>query len=571
MAIKKHGNSSNLFLLALIVGITSCAIPVMPTGGPQDKTPPVIVSSEPAPESVNVSSDMVRIVFSEYVDQGSFAQSISVTPAFDRPLQYRWRKKRVDITFPEPLRDNTTYIITIDTGMRDVNRVALTEPIRLAFATGPEINRGKIEGKVLEPLQGEGVASMDVFAYALADSTLPDSIPESPAYRTQTDQNGGFSFDYMSEQPYFVIALEDRNRNRTPDGLEAYAVPPVPVILADTAKTDSDLTWLVTQADTIPPELQRIRSISNQRFMLRFSESIQLLSRDPSAWLLRDSVSNDVFDVDDVYLYPEDPRQIYITTSQLFATTHLLTPGGIADSSGNPVLPDTLTFKPSANADTLQLRFLGFYPEGLTKNDIDANVLAPTQQAGIRFNQPVDPAEITNIVSLKDTTNSTFTYEANSTDGSVFYFSPASDLPVGSPFTLEVAGSGVGAPDTTYTQLFQKLTLDGLGELSGVVVAEDSTGQIVVELFPSEDPLPKQAIDTVLPDATGIFIFENLPDKSQYNFRAFLDQNANQTWDGGQLIPYLKAEPLTWYSDSLQVRAKWEQVLSDTLRIENLD
>ena len=559
----------SLIMIAII--ITSCAIPVMPTGGPQDKTPPVIVSSEPEPESVNVDADGVRIVFSEFVDQASFAQAISVTPAFDRPLQYRWRKKRVDITFPESLRENTTYILTIDTALRDVNRVALTEPIRLAFATGPVINRGKIAGKVIEPLQGEGVAGFDVFAYALADSTALDSLPESPSYRTQTDQNGGFSFDYMSEQPYFVVGLEDRNRNRKPDGIESFAVPPVPVILADTADVNADLTWLVTQTDTIPPELQRIRSISNERFMLRFSESIQLLSRDPSLWTLKDSVSNEVFPIEEIYLYPEDPRQIYVKTPQLFAATHVLTPGGIADSSNNPIRANEMTFRPSANADTLQLRFLGFSPEELTPNEIDADVLSPTQQAGIRFNQPVDLEELPTFVSLQDTSNNAYSFQATSTDGSVYYFSPQDGFSAGAPFSLTVDGSKVGAPDTSYTNLFQQLTIDDLGELSGVIVAEDSVGQVIVELFPSLDPPPEEAVDAVQPDATGTFIFSNLPDKSQYNFRAFIDKNDNQTWDGGQLIPYLKAEPLTWYSDSLQVRARWEQVLSDTLRIKNIE
>ena len=95
-----------------------------------------------------------------------------------------------------------------------------------------------------------------------------------------------------------------------------------------------------------------------------------------------------------------------------------------------------------------------------------------------------------------------------------------------------------------------------------------SPGQIVVELFPSVDPPPAAAIARKTPDETGTFVFQNLPDKAQYKFRAFLDLNANQKWDGGQIIPYLGAEPLTWYSDSLQVRARWEQTLSDTLRIK---
>lgn len=563
-AFKKAG----LLLLAGIFAFTSCAIPVLPTGGPQDEEPPAIIESEPAAESVNVSTDFVRIVFSEFVDQASFAQALNVSPAFDRPLQYRWRKKRVDITFPEPLRENTTYILSIDTNLRDVNRVALKQPITLAFATGPVINKGKIGGQVIEPLKGGPVAGFDIFAYARPDSTLPDSLPDSPAYRTQTDDNGRFSFDYMSEQPYFVIGLLDRNRNRKPDGLESFAVPPQPVIFADSVLTDSTGQWLVTQSDTVPPEIQRIRSISNERHMLRFSESIQLLSRDPAAWSLQDSVSNESFEIQDIYLYPEDPRQLYLKTQQLFATTHLLYPAGIADSSGNPVVTDTLTFKPSANSDTLQLRFLGFFPEDLQRNENNAYVIPPGQSAGVRFNQPVTTSNLSSFITLQDSSTQSYPFDASSSDGSVFYLSPQVNLPEGMPFTVSVNGSSVGVPDTTYSRLYQYLTTDGLGELSGFIVAEDSTGQVIVELYPSRDPSPKLALTSQQPDDTGKFIFPNLPDKSQYRFRAFLDQNNNQLWDGGSLIPYQKAESVIWHSDSLQVRARWEQSLSDTLRLK---
>ncbi len=479
--------ASGFLLLGAVFLFVSCAIPVLPTGGPQDEQPPVIVESEPAAESVNVSTDFVRIVFSEFVDQASFAQALNVSPAFDRPLQYRWRKTRVDISFPEPLRENTTYILTIDTNLRDVNRVALKQPITLAFATGPVINKGKIKGQVIESFKGEPVASFDIFAYARPDSTLPDSLPESPAYRTQTDETGRFSFDYMSEQPYFVIGLLDRNRNRKPDGLESYAVPPVPVIFADSVLTDSTQNWVVTRSDTVKPEIQRIRSISNERHMLRFSESIQLLSRDPSAWSLKDSVSNDVFAIEDIYLYPEDPRQIYLKTQQLFATTHLLHPAGIADSSGNPIVSDTLTFKPSANSDTLQLRFLGFFPEDLQRNENSAYVLPPGKSAGVRFNQAVDTTNLASFVTLQDTSNQSYSCEISSNDGSVFYLSPRENLSQGMPFTLSVSGSAVGVPDTTYTRRFQYLTTDGLGELSGYITSEDSTGQILIELFPSRE------------------------------------------------------------------------------------
>ena len=553
--------------LAIVLVLTSCAIPVMPTGGPQDKEPPVIIDAEPAAESVNVSTDRVRIVFSEFVDQASFAQAISVTPAFDRPLQYQWRKNRVDITFPEPLRDNTTYILTIDTKLRDVNRVALTQPITFAFATGPIINRGKIAGRVIDPLEGEGVASFDVFAYALADSTIPDSLPASPAYRIQTDDQGAFAFDYMSEQPYFVVALQDLNRNRKPDGIEPFAVPPDPIIFADTSSDKTSRTWLVTRTDTIPPEIQRVRALSNQRFMLRLSESILFSDRNPALWSLKDSVSNQAYAVQDVYFYPEDPRQVYIETDQLFAATHLIQAGGIIDSTGNPIDSTAFAFRPSANADTLQLRFLGFRPENLNTNETGARVLPPDVHAGVRFNQALTSDALAGLVTIQDSTQTPVSFASSSKDGSTYNLM-VSGLPTGMPYTVSISGAGVGVADTTYTMLFQQLTDDNLGELRGQLVTEDSVGLPVVELFPTSRPPAKNRIAVQIADTTGTFIFSRLPDKSQYRFRAFQDYNGNLRWDGGQLIPYQNAEPLTWYSDSLQVRARWEQTLSDTLSIK---
>lgn len=536
----------------------------MPTGGPVDKTPPAIIETQPVSESVNVSSDFIRLVFGEYIDQASFAQSVSITPSFDRPLEYRWKKKRVDIRFPEPLRENTTYILTIDTNLKDVNRVALTEPITLAFATGPEINRGRINGKVLDALAGKGIPTFDVYAYALADSIAPDSLPQRPDYRTQTDQSGAFKFDYMSEQPYFVIALEDRNRNRIPDGTESFAVPPMPVIIADSAATQTDLTWLVTTTDTIPPELQRVRSLSNQRFQLRLSESIQMLSRDPQNWSLRDSVSNQNFPVESVYLLPEDPKLVYITTPTLFASKHTLIPGGLADSSGNTINSDPVSFTPSASTDTLQLRFNGFLPDGLQRNDAGAYLLPPGQQASLFFNQPTD--ELETFVTIADSAGNAQTFTAQTENGTVYSLVAQLDAPL-APFEVAVSGAGVGQPDTTFKRTFQHISPDGLGELSGIVSSNDSTGQAVVELYPAEAKSAAALVAITAPDSTGRFVFPSLPDKTKYQFRAFVDMNNNQRWDGGQLIPYQSPEAVNWYSDSLQVRARWEQALPDTLRI----
>ena len=562
---KKNFRSRLALWLFLLLPL-ACAIPVMPTGGPVDEQPPIVDDSTPANESVNVETDNITIVFSEYIDQASFAQSVSLTPAFDRPLAYRWKRRQVQITFPEALRENTTYILSIDTNLRDANRVALKEPITLAFATGPQINRGRLAGRVIDALGGEGVAGFDIFAYATPDSLLPAELPERPDYRTQTDENGAFSLEYLSEQPYFVIALQDRNRNRMPDGIESFAVPPTPFILADSSNTDDAGAWLVTTTDTIAPEVQRVRSLSSRRFSLRLSESIQLLSRDPQNWALRDSVSNQTIPVEDIYLYPEDPRTVYFVTQPLFASRHLVVPGGLADSSGNPVAPDETAFTPSSATDTLQLRFQGFFVESTSTATGQAVPLPSGRGPQLRFNQPPPQEALTQYVSIADSSGQTTSFESTSGNGAIYELTIAEDFSPQAPFTVRVDGAGFGAPDTTFERIYQQLTEADLGELSGTVVAADSAGQPIVQLYPADDPKSPEVLQTPA-QTDGRFIFSGLTGGTPYRFRAYVDFNDNQRWDGGQILPYLDAEPIAWYSDSLQVRARWEQSLADTLRI----
>jgi len=155
--------------------IGSCANPQPPGGGPRDETPPRVVSSTPASDAVNIRTRSVRIVFSEYVERTSLIRSLTVTPAFDRALEFDWDGRAVEITFPSALRDSTTYILTLDAELSDTRGVSLNNPITIAFSTGPRINRGRIAGRVVEPAEGRPQPQVDIYAYG-----APDGVPPTP-------------------------------------------------------------------------------------------------------------------------------------------------------------------------------------------------------------------------------------------------------------------------------------------------------------------------------------------------------------------------------------------------------
>ncbi|WP_457652904.1 Ig-like domain-containing protein [Rhodocaloribacter sp.] len=549
--------------LAGLLVLGACASPLPPTGGPPDRTPPAVVATEPPNGAVNVRAEKIEITFSEYVDQGSFARAFTLTPDFERLPEFSWHGKRVEIVFPEPLRENTTYILTLDNNLRDLHGVTLREPITLAFSTGPEINRGRLAGRVLEPWRGDGAPGLDVYAFPAPDEAAPDSLPERPAYRTQTGDDGRFLFEYMSEEPFFVIALRDRNRNRRPDVAEAFAVPPRPVLRPDTTSVGDERRWLVTVRDTIPPELRQVRARSSRRLALRFSEAVRLARTDTAGWVLRDSVTGARPALRAVYMIPEDPRQVLVLTDSLAARTHTIRVAAVVDSSGNPVRDGEMRFTPVAEADTFRLRFRGFDPDSLTDSP-DGASLPPPLRPAVRFNQPVDSARFRAVVAVRDTTGRPLVFTRDTGDGVTYRLAP--EPWPDTPFDVTVDGRALTGADTVFTRRFRRMGPDELGELSGYVTADDTTGALVVELYDAAGDA-RTPIRTTRPDAAGYFVFRELPGGGRYRLRAFVDRNGNGRWDGGFLLPYTPAEPLGWGGDLPPVRARWETVADDTLRV----
>ena len=560
---------SPLSLLITLLLFIGCADPRPPTGGQRDEIPPTLETTTPEAGAVNVTASSVRLNFSEYVDQASFVRAFSITPMPEGQIRFKWSKRRVEVRFPDALRENTTYVLTLDTNLRDARGVALKKPITFAFSTGPVINKGRIAGQVLDAGQGVGVAGFDVLAYAAPDSAMLDTLPENPDYRTQTDDNGQFLFEYLNEQPYFVIALQDRNRNRRPDATEAFAVPPRPAIAADADTTEAGdpPRWLVTRQDTLAPTLERVRPRSSRRLVLRFSEAIQLTSLAPEGWLLEDSLASRPVAIQAVYRFPDDPQQVYLLTDSLAATFYRLRPAAaVTDSSGNVVLPDTVRFTALATPDTLRLRFLGFVPDEDAATAGDIHVLPPATLPGVRFNQPVASARLAEIVAARDTSGQSVSFNATTPDGTTYRLLLTPALQPGQTVEVRVDGRPLGGADTVYTRVFQRISERDLGSLSGLVAAEDTSGTIVVELYATDTPAAPRPYATTQPDTTGAFSFPDLRERP-YRFRAFVDRNGNGRWDGGQILPYRAAEPVVWTTETLAARPRWDTALEDTLRI----
>ncbi len=522
--------------LMLACALAGCANPVPPTGGPPDRDPPRIVAAVPDTNAVGVTEGTLRLTFSEAVDQRSLAGALTIVPEPDAPPRLKWDGRTVEIDVGA-LRDSTTYVVTLDNTFRDARGVALASPLTFAFSTGPTLNRGRLAGTVRDPATGAGIAGVDVFAYDADEARA--ALPPRPLYRTQTTSEGRFAFQYLGETPLFVVALRDANRNRRLDPDEAYALPPAPALAPDSVAVD--MPWLLARPDTTAPSVERVRSYSAVRHALRLSEPV---ARFEAGWQLSDS-SGTAFSLQALYLSDVQPREVFFATPPLAPGRYTLRFGAIADSVGNVLPGGVETLVPSSGRDTFGLRFEGFVPAG--------GVLQPGAQAGVRFSLPLPDSLRATLVTTPGADSVETPVALLSGTGTTYLFSVRDTL------TAIVHADRIGG--TRAAQTFVAPGTAGLGGIEGFVAAPDATA-VVVEIH-GEGGFSRQANA----DSTGRFRFPDLL-PGDYRLRAFIDQNGNGRWDGGTLAPFRSAEPVRWAAEPINVRARWDNALPDTLRFE---
>lgn len=540
-------------LSSLALGLAACAVPVPPSGGPADTTPPALVSSTPASGSVRFSGDRIRIEFDEYVDERSTSSSIQVTPTPIRPPEIRYGGKSVEVRFREPLRDSTTYIITLDSGFRDAHGAALKAPIQIAFSTGDVIDSGRLSGRVLDADSGRPSASVDVFAYSLEPGVPLDSLPAEPSYRTQADAEGRFRLEHLASRPFLVVAVRDMNRNRKLDPNEAFAVPPVERLIADSSGREPDRRWLLARRDVTPPELRRTAARSSSRIEMLFSEGVLLA--DPGRLSVEDSSGSRSMAVRLVASRPGDPRTLVLRTDPLSSGWWAIRgDSAIADSAGNVLKSFRGDFAASATADTARARIRGFEGDTLGTATINVRELAPWSAATIGLTDLLDPDSLRHAMAVTDTSGNSLEFELVSIGRGAFRVIPAT-----SPFDVVVRPP---VSDTVLTVRYAFAPPGRLGELSGVAVGGSP---IVVELHPAAPR--SEPVRRAVAGGDGRFVFDRLPGGRRYRIRAFVDEDGNGEWTPGNPAPWANPEPVTWLGTLPAVRARWETALPDTVRI----
>lgn len=219
----------SIFILLMAV-YTGCAKISAPTGGPKDKTPPVVVKSVPENGTVNFTGKRFEVTFDEYVALEKINDKFMVSPPMKRKPQVVIRGKSVVTEFEDELKDSTTYTFYFQDAIRDLNEANIYENFQFVFSTGPVLDSLSVTGHVFNSLDLEVPEKAQVLMYKeLADTAVERQIPD---YIAMVSEDGYFRFDNVRAGRYRLYALVDGDNSRNynlSDEEFAFRVEPVEV------------------------------------------------------------------------------------------------------------------------------------------------------------------------------------------------------------------------------------------------------------------------------------------------------------------------------------------------------
>ena len=213
MKVIKRISRSSLLLLSFAIAslwLWSCANIGNPSGGPRDEDPPVFVSADPAPGSVNVNKTRMTLTFNELVNVKDAFSKVVVSPVGKSVPKVMSLGKKVTITF-DSIQPNTTYTVDFADAIEDNNESNKLQGFAYTFSTGQEIDTLRISGMVLDARNLEPQQEMIV---GVTQNTSDSAFTKLPLLRVaKTDDQGRFTIRGLKEGSYRIYALGDKDND----------------------------------------------------------------------------------------------------------------------------------------------------------------------------------------------------------------------------------------------------------------------------------------------------------------------------------------------------------------------
>ena len=210
-----------VFMLFGALLLTKCASTMIPTGGPKDTLPPVIVYMEPDNFTTNVDTlhpPKIYVEFNEYVQIKDQQKELFTSPAMKKKPSVVRRGRGIVVTIKDTLRPNTTYAINFGSSIQDNNESNPLHSMRYVFSTGPEVDSMYMSGYTADSYKADSVSKSFIYFF-IADSVEQPKEWDSTMFKykpqviARAEKNGIFIAQNLKPVNYRIYAFEDTNGN----------------------------------------------------------------------------------------------------------------------------------------------------------------------------------------------------------------------------------------------------------------------------------------------------------------------------------------------------------------------
>lgn len=530
--------------VVLLVGfVGSCAKKGSPTGGPVDKTPPAFTTASPNNFSTHFSASEVRLYFDEYIQLKDAQRQILISPPMETKAVITpmgTARKYIEIEFKDTLQKNTTYTVNFGQSITDFNEGNPIPFFKYVFSTGSYIDSLKLSGRLKDALSIYPDAFISVMLYK-ADSTYTDSIVYNgvPTYIAYSkDSTHTFQIENIKEGAYRLVAIKDKNRN--------YKFDPKQDKIAyydQTIQIPTDTSYTLTLFNEILAfKAERPKHASKQHVLFGYqgkldSFQIDLLSAHPADYsyrVIKDQEKDTLH-----YFY----KPLIEKDSLVFSFTN----------HGGKYRDSLVVFLREQKMDSLKLkaqpsRSLDF-GETFTLSANTPIVQQDTSRIVIRDKDSLHVSFTTDLHPLKNQLEIHFEQQENQLYEITLLPGAITDF-----FAME--------NDTLRYQLRTKEHTD-YGVLT-LKIQNLHQFPVIVQMINHEGKIVRERYST----SETRFTFKDL-NPGEYFFRILFDDNANGQWDTGNYLRNIQPEKVTYFPDTLKVRANWDVIESFLLAPEN--
>lgn len=585
-------------MLAALIPV-SCARMGNPDGGWYDETPPRIVSSSPADQTVGVKSRKVIINFNEYIKIDNPSEKVVVSPPQLEAPEIKGEGKRIVVKLEDSLKQNTTYTIDFSDAISDNNEGNPLGNYTYSFSTGDHIDTLEVAGYVvnaedLEPIKGILVG---------LQSDLSDSaFLTKPLLRvSRTDSRGRFVVKGVAPGNYRVFALQDV------DGDYRYTQPSEKIGFMKTTVTPSFMPDF--RQDTLWTDSLHIRDIVRTGYTHFLPDDVTLRAFTPLQTLryfvkaTRDmperitvcfTYGHDSLPVihplnfDGRNAFVVEANQMQDTIYYWLRDTALVNQDTLKlamdywanDTAGVMQLQtDTLSLLPkipyARRLKLLEKKHEDWQkaqnrrrkrnlpvdsimpPDPLEVSYGIGNTLDPDQNIAINFKSPIANVDSSHIhlYAKQDSLWYRAKFLFGQKPDKMLNYTLISDWRPGLEYSLEIDSAafsdiygklnspikrGFRVKDTEeYSSLF--ITLTGMEKDSCVLQLLNKSGSVMKETTATDG---NAEIYYITPDT--------------YYLRMYVDSNGNGKWDTGDYSRGEEPEPLYYYPEKIECRAKWD-------------